>query len=144
MKILLLPLVAVLAANAADPSIVAVREVTAAMEGLKQAMLNRDGPALERLLSDDLLYTHSAGQFETKAQFVQSIVSGKSKVTRLDFSGSVVRIYGNTALHKGGVDLYHSPSDVVHMDILHIWVKYADGWRMVARQATKLAPPERK
>jgi ketosteroid isomerase-like protein len=144
MKTLLLALIALFTANATAPSKAAVQEVTAAMESLKQAMLHRDGAALDKLLSDDLVYIHSAGQAETKAQFIQSIVSGRSKVTRLDFSGTVVRAYGDTALYQGGVDLYHSPTDIVHMNILHVWVKRSHGWKLVARQATRLTFPEKK
>ncbi len=142
MKILFLAAVAalsLLAAETSDPA--AVKEVTSAMESLKQAMIHKDGAALDKLLSDDLLYTHSAGQFETKADFVKSIVSGKSIVERLDYSGTVVRAYGNTALVKGGGDLYHTKTNIVHMNILHVWVKGSGGWKMVARQATKLAQP---
>ena len=141
MKMFMMALLCALGLAAADQNAVAVKEVNAAMESLKQAMLHKDGAALEKLLSDDLMYTHSAGQFETKAQFVQSIASGKSIVERLDFSDTVVRIYGNTALVKGGVDLYHSKTNIVHMNILHVWVKGPGGWKMVARQATRLTPP---
>lgn len=123
-------------AGTSDPA--AVKEVNAAMESLKQAMLDKDGPALAKLLSDDLMYTHSTGQFETKSDFVKSIATGKSIVERLDFSDTVIRTYGNTALVKGKVDLYHSKTNIVHMDILHVWMKGPGGWKMVARQATRL------
>ena len=142
MRILFLAVVAALGVLAAEPSDPgAVKEVTSAMESLKQAMIHKDGAALDKLLSDDLMYTHSAGQFETKADFVKSIVSGKSIVEKLDYSGTVVRVYGNTALVKGGVDLYHSKTNIVHMNILHVWVKGSGGWKMAARQTTKLAQP---
>lgn len=134
-KTILLAIVFAVAAVAADPK----AEVSAAMEALKKAMIAKDGATLDKLLSDDLMYTHSAGQFETKAQFMKSIVSGKSIVERLDYFDTVVRVYGNTALVKGGVDLYHSKTNIVHMNILHVWVKGPDGWKMVARQATRLA-----
>lgn len=127
-----------LAAESSDT--VAVKEVTAAMESLKHAMIHKDGAALNKLLSENLTYTHSAGQEETKAQFMKAIVSGKSIVERLDYSGTVVRVFGKTALVKGGVDLYHSSTNVVRMNILHVWVKESDGWKMVARQATRLVP----
>lgn len=128
-----------LVAAPADPA--AAKEVSAAMESLKQAMIHKDGAALEKLLSDELMYIHSTGQFETKAQFVRSIASGRSIVERLDYFKQEVRIYGSTALVRGGVDLYHSATNIVHMDILHVWVKGPGGWKMVARQATRLTPP---
>ena len=121
-----------------------VKDVTAAMESLKQAMLSKDGTALDKLLGDDLSYIHSAGQHETKEEFIRAIVSGKSIVQRLDLMATQVRVYGNTALFQGNVDLYHSPTDIVHMNVLHVWVKSAGGWKMVARQATKLVLPAKK
>src|SRR4051794_33834469 len=95
-----------------------IREVTAAMDALKQAMLHKDGPALDKLCADDLIYIPPPGQRETKAQFVQSIATGKSIVTRLDYFNPEVRLFGNTALVNGGVDLYHSDTNIVHMNIL--------------------------
>ena len=139
MKTILLTMTCALGLMAAAASdAVAVKEVTAAMESLKQAMLHKDGAALDKLLSEDLTYIHSAGQNETKADFMKAIVSGKSIVERLDLTGTAVRVYGNTALYQGNVDLYHSKTDIVHMNILHVWVKGAGGWKMVARQATRL------
>ena len=141
MKTILLTMTCALGLMAAAASdAVAVKEVTAAMESLKQAMLHKDGAALDKLLSEDLTYIHSAGQNETKAEFMKAIVSGKSIVERLDLTGTAVRVYGNTALYQGNVDLYHSKTNVVHMNILHVWVKGAGGWKMVARQATRLIP----
>lgn len=141
MKLLVLALASALYLAAADPT--AIKEVTAAMEALKQAMLHKDRPALEKLTSDDLTYTHSGGELETKAQFVNSIASGKSIVERLDYFDMDVRIYGNTALAKAGVDLYHSNTNIVHMNVLHVWAKGLGGWKMVARQATRLTPPKK-
>jgi len=130
---MLLTLAALPAANSAGT------QVSAAMEEFRQAMLHRDRAALNRLTSDDLWYTHSAGSNESKAQFVESIASGKSVVQKLEFSAPAVHIYGDTALYKCRVDLWHSPTDIVHMDILHVWVKSAGSWKLVARQATRLA-----
>jgi ketosteroid isomerase-like protein len=143
MKTIILALAGAVALMATSHSeTAAVKEVNAAMEALKQAMLHKDGAALEKLCADDLTYSHSAGQLETKAEFIKSVSSGKSIVERLDYLGNVVRVYGNTALVRGGVDLYHSKTDIVHMNILHVWVKGPAGWKMVARQATRLVPPK--
>ena len=114
------------------------KDVLAAMDAYKDAMTHKDGAALGKLLSDDLTYTHSGGQFETKADVIKSITTGKTIVERLDFSDTTVRLYGNTALVKGKVDLWHSKTNIVHMNVLHVWVNGAQGWQMVARQATRL------
>jgi ketosteroid isomerase-like protein len=128
----------VLSAASIDPK--SDKEILAAMDAYKEAMTHKDGAALEKLLSSDLMYTHSGGQFETKADVIKSISSGKTIVEKIDFSDTTVRIYGKTALVKGKVDLYHSSTNIVHMNVLHVWVKGPQGWQMVARQATRLIP----
>jgi ketosteroid isomerase-like protein len=116
------------------------QEVLAAMDAYKDAMIHKDGATLDKLLSPDLTYTHSGGQLETKADVIKSITSGKTIVEAIDFSDTTVRLYGNIALVKGKVDLYHSKTNIVHMNVLHVWMKGPQGWQMVARQATRLIP----
>ncbi len=113
-------------------------DVMAAMNVYKNALIQKDGAALNRILSPDLLYTHSGGQFETKKDVVASITGGKTTIQKVEFSDTTVHLYGNTALVKTRVDLWHSDKEIVHMSVLHVWVKGPSGWQMVARQATKL------
>ena len=116
------------------------KEVLAAMDAYKEAMIHKDGAAFDKLLSNDLTYTHSGGQHETKAEVIKSITTGKTIIEALEFSDTSVRLYGNVALVKGKVDLWHSKTNIVHMNVLHVWVKGPQGWQMVARQATRLMP----
>ena len=139
MKTILFTFVGALALCAADSDATASKQVTAAMESLKQALIHRDGAALGRLLHDDLIYTHSGGRLETKTDVITSNTSGKSIVEKLEFSATIVRVYGSTALVNGRVDLYHSAANIVPMNVLHVWMKGPDGWKLVSRQATRLA-----
>lgn len=138
MKLVLGILLAAATLCAATPGSNAEKDVLAAMETYKNGMIRKDGAALDRVLSADLTYTHSGGEFQTKADVIKSITSGKTVIERIEFSDTAVRVYGNTALVKGRVDLWHSPTNIVHMDVLHVWVNGTHGWQMVARQATKL------
>lgn len=116
------------------------KEVLDAMNGYKEAMIQKDGAALDKLLSSDLTYVHSGGQLETKSDVIKAITSGKTLVERIDFTATSVRLYGNTAVVKCNVDLWHSKTNIVHMNVLHVWKKGDTGWQMVARQATRLIP----
>jgi ketosteroid isomerase-like protein len=103
--------------------------------------MKKDRAALEKLLHSDLTYTHSNGRNETKADVVRSVTAGDSTVEAIDFAQNDVRIYGNTALVKGNVDIRNNTggkSTVAHLNILHVWLKGPDGWQMVARQAIRL------
>ena len=135
--ITLLTTCALAAAAATDPT--AEKDILAAMEAYKNAMIHKDAAVLQKLLSEDLTYIHSAGQHETKADVLKGITSGKTIIERIDFTETAVRFYGKTALVQGRVDLWHSPTNIVHMNVLHVWIKNPQGWQLVARQATKLA-----
>lgn len=128
---------------AAQPAPKADRDVLAAMDAWKQARLTRDGAALQRLLRDDITYTHIDGRTEKKADLLKAASAGKSIVEAIDFSGTTVRVYGTTALVKSVVNI-HSNTDgnktAVRFDALQVWLKGPGGWQMVAGQATPLNP----
>jgi len=132
---------AVLSAAVADSK--AEKEVLAAMDAWKQATMKKDRAALEKLLHDDLTYSHSSAMNQTKAEVVQSVTTGKATVEAINFSDTTVRVYGKTALVKGKVDITNNTdgkSTTAHLNILHVWIKGPQGWQMVARQATRLTP----
>jgi ketosteroid isomerase-like protein len=111
------------------------------MEAWKQATMKKDKAALEKLLHNDLSYSHSSGKNETKAQVLEAVLHGKSTVEAVEFSDTTVRVYGKTALVKGKVDMTNrtdGKSTTAHLDILHVLVKGPQGWQLVARQATRL------
>jgi hypothetical protein len=114
------------------------KAVLASMNTLSQALIHRDGAALDKLLNDDLRYVHSGGQIESKADVIKANTTGTSVITKIEYSNQNVRVYGNTALVTGRVDLWHSPTNIVPMDVLHVWVKTSGQWRLASRQATRL------
>ena len=114
------------------------KAVLAAMNALSQALIHRDGPALDRLLNDDLRYVHSGGQVESKADVIKANTTGSSVIEKIEYSNPNVRVYGNMALVTGRVDLWHSATNIIPMDVLHVWVKTSGQWRLASRQATRL------
>jgi ketosteroid isomerase-like protein len=67
------------------------------------AMVKGDKAALERLLADDLTYTHTSALFQNKAEFIGSVVGGTIDYVSVVPSESdwKVRIDGNYALVTG-------------------------------------------
>jgi len=121
----------------------AEKDVLAAMDAWKHATMKKDGAALEKLLHPDLTYSHSSGHNQDKADVVKTVTTGKATTASIDFSETTVRVYGNTALVRGRVDMTSNTdgkSAASHLNILHVWIKGPQGWQMVARQATKLTP----
>ena len=117
------------------------KDVLAAMDAWKQATMKKDKAALEKLLHADLSYTHSSGKNETKADVIKAVTTGPSTVEAITFTANTVRVYGNTALVKGKVDITNNTagkSATSNLDILHVWLKGPQGWQMVGRQAIRL------
>ena len=133
----ILPAAVALALAANEPK--AEKEILAVMDTYKDAMIHNNAAVLDKLLSEDLSFVHSGGQQERKADVLKNVTTGKNVIIRMNFSDPNVRIYGNTALVKCRVDLWHSETNIVHMDVLHAWVNAGGGWQLVARQATRLA-----
>jgi hypothetical protein len=99
---------------------------------LETAVLTKDAPALDRLLHPDLVYSHSDGKAQTKADILKSLPNSQS----IEFGDdTTVRIYGNTALVKGTIKI-----DANHLSVLQVWLKGPKGWQLVARHSTKLNP----
>jgi ketosteroid isomerase-like protein len=106
-----------------------------------KATMHADVAALDRLLADDLTYTHTDGDTQTKRQFIDSIRKGDIRYDSIRFEDSNIRVYGNTAvilshlrikLTSGSKDVY------LHPCFLNVWVRMSGRWQMVAHQATRI------
>jgi ketosteroid isomerase-like protein len=131
-----------LAAAQPDPKV--VQEVLAASDAWKAAMMKKDAAGLQKLMHEDMIYSHSSGMMQTKADVVKATTTGKTIIEAMDFSETTVRVYGNTALIRANVEMRNSTdgkATVFHTNVLHVWLKGPNGWQMVSRQATQLSPP---
>ena len=111
----------------------------AAMNVYRQAIVKKDDAALEKVLSDDLIYTHSSNLHQDKAALIESL-KGNAITEAIDFKDLKVRVYGNTAVVVGDVDFHMNSGgvqSVTHLNVLHVLVKGPQGWQLVARQAVK-------
>jgi len=124
---------------AATPDPKTEKEVLAALDAYKQALMKKDAAALAKVVSDDLTYTHSSNLHQDKAALLASLKEN-AVVEAIDFKDLKVRVYGNTALVKGDVDFRNNANGTVtvsKLNILHVLVKGPQGWQLVARQATR-------
>src|SRR5438552_11148283 len=82
--------------SGAIPSADQEKEVMAAMNAWIQATANKDIPALQKILHDELWYSHSAGTSQTKAEVIKDIQEGRGP-TGVELSDIRIRVYGNMA-----------------------------------------------
>src|SRR4051812_48466830 len=106
------------------------------------AMIKVDEAALNRLLADELTYTHSNANMQTKAQFIGDLKSGAIKYVSVQPSEGDwnVRIFGNLAI-VGGVAAVNV---IDHGNNLKFKIRYTTdhvnrggSWQMVNWQSTR-------
>ena len=104
-----------------------------------KAMIDDDFATLEAVLADDLTYGHSSGVVDTKASYIETLRSGKTKYLTFDRTPSVVRLYGDTAIVTGTatLSLRGQPAPFTLRYTL-AYVLREGQWRMVAWQSTRL------
>lgn len=113
------------------------KAVAAAVENMRQAMLDGDKAKLEALAAPELTYGHSSGALEDKSQFVEALASGKSDFSSINLTDQTIEVVGNVALVRHEL---HGQADsgAVNIGILLVWKKHGKTWKLLARQAYKL------
>ena len=104
-----------------------------------KALVDDDFATLDTVLADDLTYGHSNGVLDTKASYMETLRSGKTKYMSIDRTPSVIRLYGDTAIVTGmaTVALKGQPAPFTLRYTL-AYVMREGQWRMVAWQSTRL------
>ena len=119
------------------------KDVAAAVENLRQAMVDGNKKILEDLCSDQLSYGHSSGKMDTKASFVEDLATGKSDFASITFVDQTIKISDNVALvrHKlTGETITDGKTGPVNLNVLLIWQKQKGQWKFLARQAARINP----
>ena len=106
------------------------------------AMVKGDRAALEKLLADDLTYTHSTALFESKEQFIKSVTSGNIDYVSIVPSEAdwKVRVNGNTAIVNGlaAVNVIDTGKDLkIRIRYTTIQPIAAAAWQLQAWQSTR-------
>lgn len=108
-----------------------------------RALTEADVPTLERLLSDDLTYTHASGWRQTKAEFLASIRSGELLYHSFASDEVKVRVYGNVVLVTGRASAkVRAKGQELNVSLLYLeaCVKQDGRWQLVAWQTTRVTP----
>lgn len=116
--------------------------VANAVEKLRKAMIDGNKEELEAVVSDKLSYGHSGGLVESKTEFVDKIASGKSDFVTIELKDQAISVSGETAVvrHKlNATTNDNGKAGEVHLAILLIFQKDSSQWKLLARQAVKLA-----
>jgi ketosteroid isomerase-like protein len=115
--------------------------VNAAVENMRQAMVDADKARLEALVSDQLSYGHSGGVIESKADFVNVIASKKTVYKTIKLLEPSTAVVGNNAIvrHVFTADFEtDGKPGTAKVGVLQVWQKQDGAWKLLARQAFRL------
>ena len=124
---------------AADKTVDAVK---AAEKSWGAAAVAGNEAVLKQLLADDLTYTHSTGDVDSKAVFIDNLKTGARKYHKVNHESMDVRLYGNTAVLSATAQVDTSqkggPVGAAHLRFIHVWVLQGGRWQLVAHQSLRL------
>jgi hypothetical protein len=106
------------------------------------AQVSKDYAVLDQVLANDLIYTHSNGNSDSKQSYIQSIRDGKSKYDAIDVEELNVRVYGKTAVINGVcmVKAMNNGETInTHLRYTDVYVRNGKQWQMVAWQSLRMA-----
>ena len=129
-------------AAATGSSASAEQSVAAAAEKLRVAMIDPTPAALTALVADDLRYGHSGGRVDTKDSFIGDLIAGKSDFVTIAITDQTIKVVGNTAIvrHTLTADTNDSGKPgKVQIKILGVWQQQGGQWKLLARQAVRVA-----
>jgi ketosteroid isomerase-like protein len=114
---------------------VAPAEILVADKRRYEAMIARDVNALERLLADELLYTHSTGNTDTKQQYLETIRSGYVEYRSSQVDDLVFRQHGDVGMLMGRARIEATIGGigrVLENRFFASWVKDDRQWKLLA------------
>ena len=116
--------------------------VKAAEKAWATATVSAAEATLKQVLAEDLTYTHSTGDTDTRAVFIDNLKTGVRKYHKVDHESMDVRLYGNAAVVTATAQIETSQKGAkptpAHLRFIHMWILKNGRWQMVAHQSLRL------
>jgi uncharacterized protein (TIGR02246 family) len=107
------------------------------------AVVKKDAAALDRVLADDLAYTHSDGRLDTKKSYIESLQSGKQSYQAAEHQSIDVRLISkDVALVRARLRMTATsgdkPATPANFSVLRVYQLKNGRWRMTGHQSARL------
>jgi Domain of unknown function (DUF4440) len=109
-----------------------------------QAMTTVDLRALDTLLAEELTYTHTTGEVDTKSSLLDALRTGRLVYDSISPADARVRVYGSSAVVTGTARVQVRASGAVRrlsIRFTEVYVRRAGRWELVVWQSTRLPEP---
>lgn len=105
------------------------------------AMTAKDVAALEAVLADDLIYTHSSARLDTKKSLIGAMVSGTTVYTSIEPSEVKAQDLGDSVVLTGIAQIKvvsNGTPNAFGVRFTDVYAKRNGKWQMVTWQSTRL------
>jgi ketosteroid isomerase-like protein len=120
----------------------AEKEVAATVEKIRVAIEKADKAALEELAADQLVYAHSNGRVQDKADFIKEILDPAAiDYTSITMTDQTIRVIGNTAVVRhiySAETMTGGKPGSLKIGNMFVLQKQKKNWKLIARQAYRL------
>lgn len=117
------------------------QDVANAEKAWSVAVMGNDYAALEKVLGDELIYTHSNGESDSKRLFIDNLKNNVRKYHAVEYDKQTVKVIGNTAMVSVMGKLKVTTRGTlgeVKVSFLHVYVKRGGAWQLVGHQSARL------
>lgn len=108
------------------------------------ALIAADIDALDEIIDAQCTHIESNGTSRTKAEFLKDVAQQEFSFDLFEIDENHIRIFGETAVVAGAyrniVRIRGNPNPVKHARHLRVYVQRGGSWKLVAHQATEIAP----
>ena len=108
------------------------------------AMMAADINTLDELIDEQCTHIESNGTSRTKAAFLADVAKREFSFDLFEIEENHIRIFGDTAIVTGTyrniVRVRGNPNPIKHARHLRVYVNRDGSWKLVAHQATEIAP----
>ncbi len=106
------------------------------------AMADKNVAALNTLIADELIYTHSSARMDTKQTLIGAMQSGATVYTSVVPSDVVAQDLGDAVVLTGVAAISvmsGGKPNSFRVRFVDVWAKRGAAWQMVTWQSTRLA-----
>jgi uncharacterized protein (TIGR02246 family) len=108
------------------------------------AVVTKDYATLDRVLADDLAYTHSDGRLDSKSGFIEALRSGKQAYNAAEHESIDVRMLGkDVALVRVRLKMTAAvagqSATPANFSVLRVYQLKNGRWQLVGHQSARLA-----
>jgi hypothetical protein len=113
-----------------------------AMKKLDNALMEKDYPALQSVLHNDVSYGHSNAWVQNKQDITNDLKSGKLVYNKIESSSVMIaainKDWATVRTNTNAEGTVSGTAFQLKLHVLQVWIRTKTGWQLLARQSTKL------